>query len=232
MRRRIARAAPLIAMLLFVRHQAESAERRGAAPPAERRSAAASTRSDEPVASLRSSLLALSPRVSQNDAQRIAVRAHSTSRQLRREYRVVGPPKFHNFLVNAGIRKRGLCHQWTRDLMAQLATLDVRTLDLHWGIARGGTLREHNSVVVTAKGQPFATGIVLDAWRWSGRLFSGPVAGDRYPWKEDPADCLCARGRGSQLQLARAERDKRRLSHRGTASRASAPPAHRKREGA
>ena len=155
------------------------------------------------VRALRDALLSLSATVSPHEASRAAVRAHETARDLRREYGVVGPPQFHNFLVNAGIRKRGLCHQWTRDLMAELGELKLNTLELHWGIARAGTLREHNSVVVTAKHQPFATGIVLDPWRHSGRLHVGLVAGDRYPWSEDVRDCLCERNRQRRRTAAR-----------------------------
>jgi hypothetical protein len=123
----------------------------------------------------------------------VAVCAFDTSRELAREYGMAGPANFHNFLVNTGLKKRGLCHHWTRDLMQRLAALKLRTFDLHWGAARAGTLREHNAVVVTAKGAPFASGLVLDGWRSSGRLFSGAVATDRYPWREDLNDCLCAR---------------------------------------
>ena len=156
------------------------------------------------VASLRDALLGLSTAVSPRDAARTAARAHETAGNLKREYRVLGPPQFHNFLVNAGVRKRGLCHQWTRDLMAQLSALNPKTLDLHWGTARAGTLREHNTVVVTAKRQPFADGIVLDPWRHSGRLFVGRVADDRYPWDEDLRDCLCERRRRHNSNTARA----------------------------
>ena len=144
--------------------------------------------------------------MSRQDAARAAARAHETASDLKREYRVAGPPQFHNFLVNAGIRRRGLCHQWTRDLMAQLGALKLKTLDLHWGIARAGTLREHNTVVVTAKRQPFANGIVLDPWRRSGRLYVGRVAGDRYPWSEDVRDCLCDQKRQHDRAAARASR--------------------------
>ena len=130
----------------------------------------------------------LSPNVHRHDAQRLAAEAHSAARHLAREYRAVRSPHFHNFLVNAGVKKRGLCHHWARDLGEQLAQLNLRTLVLRWGIARGGTLREHNAVVVTARGQPFERGVVLDAWRHSGRLFFTAVADDRYPWKEDPSE--------------------------------------------
>jgi len=43
--------------------------------------------------------------------------------------------------------------------------------------------------VVTAKGQPFEQGIVLDAWRYQGRLFWSPLRKDpeHYEWKENKA---------------------------------------------
>ena len=138
------------------------------------------------VAKLHERLLALSPTVRSDEAKRVAIIAHEASQRLGREYRVAGPAHFHNFLVNAGLKKRGLCHHWARDLGGQLAGLKLRSLVLRWGIARGGTLREHNAVVVTARGQPFERGIVLDPWRHSGRLFFGEVVSDRYPWREDP----------------------------------------------
>ena len=153
------------------------------------------SRDDAAIRQLSGQLAALSPAVRPREAQRLATAAFETAARLRREYQVGGPAGFHNFLVNAGVKQRGLCHHWARDLMNSLATVKQATFDLHWGIARRGTLREHNSVVVTAKGAPFATGIVLDAWRHSGRLYAGPVANDRYPWKEDLIDCLCAAAR-------------------------------------
>ena len=163
--------------------------------------AARSLREEHSVTALRDRLVALSPRVRRDEAQRVSLRAHETSRDLAREYRIAGPAQFHNFLVNAGWKKRGLCHHWTRDLMRRLRTLKLTTMDLHWGGARAGTLREHNAVVITARGEPFASGVVLDSWRNSGRLYSGPVATDRYPWKEDRTECFCAR-RTTRLSLA------------------------------
>jgi hypothetical protein len=141
------------------------------------------------IGSLRKQLIGLSPNVHPDDAQRVAECAYASGDQLAREYRVLGPPLFHNFLVNTGIRKRGLCFQWAEDLFAQLDRLKVATLELHWGEARARTLREHNCVVVTAKGQPFHDGIVLDCWRHGGHLFTSRVASDHYPWTED-ADYL------------------------------------------
>src|SRR5438876_196303 len=141
------------------------------------------------AASLRRSLKALSPSVRADEAQRFAQCAYVTSRQLAREYRVVFPPALNNILINTGARKRGLCYQWTEDLLHQLDALKLETLELHWGEAFARTFSENNGVVVTAKGQPFAQGIVLDAWRYQGRLYWGPVHKDpeKYEWKENKA---------------------------------------------
>jgi hypothetical protein len=144
------------------------------------------------VERLRDQLFALAPSVRHDEATELATRAYSVAARLAREYRAVPSPHLHNFLVNIGAKERGLCHHWTRDLGAQLARLKLRTLELRWGISRAGTLREHNAVVVTARGQRFAEGVVLDPWRYSGRLFSGPVASDKYPWREDRSESFRA----------------------------------------
>jgi hypothetical protein len=140
-------------------------------------------------AELRTKLAMLSPSVRVDEAERLAQTAYVTSRRLAREYRVVFPPALNNILVNTGARKRGLCYQWTEDIMRELDALKLETLELHWGEAFERTFSENNGVVVTAKGQPFSQGIVLDAWRYQGRLYWGPVRKDPegYPWKENKA---------------------------------------------
>jgi hypothetical protein len=138
-----------------------------------------------PAQLLRDRIVALSPAIRADEAQLAADCAYATAKQLRRDYGVIGPPLFHNFLVNFGIRKRGLCFQWAEDLLAPLDALKLSTLELHWAEARAGSLREHNCVVVTAKSQPFKQGIVLDCWRHSGHLFWAPLTTDHYPWREN-----------------------------------------------
>lgn len=138
------------------------------------------------VNALRNALIALDPSVSPHEAARVAKHAHTVPRRLAHDYGTVASPHFHNFLVNAGLRNRGLCFQWTEDLMRALQALRLTTLELHWAEARPGTLREHNCVVVTARGQPFAQGIVLDGWRYSGRLYWSTVVADHaYPWRQN-----------------------------------------------
>lgn len=147
--------------------------------------------SNRSVHELRNALIALDPTISPREADQVAKRAHAVPQQLARDYGAVGSPHFHNFLVNTGLRKRGLCFQWTEDLMRELQALRLTTLELHWAEARPQTLREHNCVVVTARGQPFAQGIVLDGWRYSGRLYWSPVSADHhYPWRKNDTDYM------------------------------------------
>ncbi len=134
----------------------------------------------DPAERLRGLGSAVDPR----EATRTAETACSYSLELARQYRVVRPAIFHNVLVNVGLRQRGLCFQWSDDLSAKLETLRLRTLSIRRGVARLETRREHSSVVLTAPGQPFEQGIVLDAWRRSGRLYWSGVKEDKYPWIE------------------------------------------------
>jgi hypothetical protein len=136
------------------------------------------------IKSLQTALLQLSPEVQETEAAVVAVVAHDYPRELARQYRLVRPPLWHNLLVNVGLKKRGLCYQWAEDLAAKLQSGEHRSLALRWGVARPGSFREHNTVVITARQQPFTAGVVLDPWRRSGAIFWGAVATDVYPWIE------------------------------------------------
>jgi hypothetical protein len=97
--------------------------------------------------------------------------AHRRSRECAREYGVTGDPAIHNFLINTGVKKKGICADYTHDIGATLRELRFKTLELHWGAAWPKESDENNALVVTARNQPFLDGIVLDGWRRGGRLF-------------------------------------------------------------
>jgi hypothetical protein len=120
----------------------------------------------------------LSPSVNREEAKLLAGCAFATVSKLRREYRMFGTPIFNNFLIYHGLRKRGYCYQWSEDLLIAFDALRLKSLELHWGEYDPGTWRENNCIVVTAKGQPFNRGIMLECWRHLGHLYFGPVAGD------------------------------------------------------
>lgn len=133
---------------------------------------------------LAAALRELSPAVDPGEARQAADAAVRYPLELAREWRATPPAIFNNILINAGIHPRGLCYQWADALTEELLTLKLRTLELHRGVARLGTPREHSCVVLTAPGQAFTNGIALDAWRACGRLHWAPVTRDAYPWRE------------------------------------------------
>jgi hypothetical protein len=137
--------------------------------------------------SLQEDLAALNQQANILEAGLVAETAITYSGQLAEEYQLVRPAVLHNVLIRVGLKDRGLCYHWTEDLLKQLQSLDLRTYQFHWGVAhRGSELREHNSVVITARGQAFANGMVLDPWRNSGDLYWALIKSDRYPWQELP----------------------------------------------
>ena len=128
-------------------------------------------RDERSINDLSKALAALGPEVRPGEAELLSVTAHTTSRSLAREYRIVLNPEFQNFLINIGLRRRGYCAHFARDIGTRLKTLKLKTLVLHWGAAFAGTSGEDNCLVVTARNQPFQDGIILDGWRRAGRLF-------------------------------------------------------------
>jgi len=134
---------------------------------------------EQSIYNLRNALIALSPRtVDPREAELLSVTAHRTSRQLAHEYGVTGDPAIHNYLINIGVKKKGICADYTRDIGARLKEFHFKTLALHWGAAYAKESDENNALVVTARNQPFLDGIVLDGWRKAGRLFWCPVRND------------------------------------------------------
>jgi len=154
--------------------------------------------SDDP--SLRTQIAALSPTVSPDEARQVAYTAYMTGRELHREWRVAWLPGIQNFLVNIGKRKGGLCFQWATELLVRLDALKPQTLELHWAESGPNTGAEHNVIVVTARGQPFGEGILLDLWRYSGTLVWTHVGTDPdYRWAENKSELARRLGRTTDV---------------------------------
>jgi len=151
---------------------------------ARKKDPAFATGPDDPE--LRGRILALGPNIDPDEARRIAEIAYTTGRDLKKEWRVVWPPGLQNFLVNTGKRKGGLCFQFAERLLWRLSAQNWNTVEFHWAESFETTASEHNVIVVTAKGQNFYQGIILDNWRYGGRLVWGPVVEDPfYQWHEN-----------------------------------------------
>ena len=138
-----------------------------------------------------------SRRVDPNEAELLADFAYATVARLRKEYRMFGTPIFNNFLVYHGWRKRGYCYQWTEDLLLALDTLKLKTLELHWADTYRDTYRENNCLVVTAKGQPFENGMILECWRHFGHLRWNLVPSDEDRYYENTKYAQFVRNRAA-----------------------------------
>src|SRR5436190_3586333 len=165
---------------------------------------------------LANQLASLSRRVDPNEATLVAQCAFSTVARLRQEYRMFCTPIFNNFLVYHGLRKRGYCYQWSEDLVLALDTLKLKTLELHWGEAYAGTYRENNCVVVTAKGQMFDRGMILECWRHFGHLRWNLVLSDQDRYYENTKYAQFVRTRAAS---------KASLTNRGVAFQTRVAPS-------
>ncbi len=141
----------------------------------------------ERVNILQRDLTALGKEIDVNETRLVAETAIFYSMNAAGEYRLISPPILHNLLVNLGIKERGLCIHWTEDLMKRLRSLDLKSFEFHWAIANHNSFlwKDHSSVVITARGQAFEEGLVLDPWRHSGQLYWILVKEDKYPWKPE-----------------------------------------------
>lgn len=154
------------------------------------------TSANDPV--LRARIASLGPDVDPEEAARVAQIAYTTGRDLKKEWKVVWPPGLQNFLVNTKQRKGGLCFQFAERLVWRLNAQKWETLEFHWAESFERTASEHNVIVVTAKGQNFYQGIILDNWRYGGRLVWGQVLDDpHYKWHENKPQYLKVVARGS-----------------------------------
>lgn len=156
---------------------------------ARKKEPAFATSADDPV--LRANIAGLASSVDPEEAARLAAIAYTTGRDLKKEWKVIWPPGLQNFLVNTKQRKGGLCFQFAERLLLRLAEQKWDTLEFHWAESFERSPAEHNVILVTAKGQPFSRGIILDNWRYGGRLVWGFAVDDpHYQWHENKSQFL------------------------------------------
>lgn len=141
--------------------------------------------SQNQINELAQAIQALGPNVDPVEARRAADIAFNYPLQLAREYQITDSPLIHNIKVNRGKRPRGLCWHWAQDMETRLAQENFVTLDLHRAIGNSEVaLRiDHSTVIVSAKGDGMNDGLVVDPWRYGGRLFWGnPLEDTKYEW--------------------------------------------------
>ena len=139
------------------------------------------------ILALREQLMTLGPEINPDDADDLAGTAVRYAEALARQYEMTRPIEFHNVMVNMGLRKGGLCFQLADEMFVKLRDMNLYSFDLYRAIAdKDDIWHEHNTVVVTQRGRPFETGVVLDPWRYAGKLRFIRVADDHHPWRIRP----------------------------------------------
>ncbi|OGQ04539.1 MAG: hypothetical protein A2W61_00615 [Deltaproteobacteria bacterium RIFCSPLOWO2_01_44_7] len=119
------------------------------------------------------------------EAALVAKALVNQTRETDKEFQMTGGPKWHNFLIKLGVRKKGYCYHWVPELLKALPTHPLKFFERHWGGSFQSLGRENNAVIITKRGAPLQTGIVYDAWRGVGKPFWLTVAKDKkYPWTE------------------------------------------------
>ncbi len=139
------------------------------------------------VTRLAAAIRSLGPEVDAEEAERAARITYEHTHQLALEYEITDPPIVHNTKVNMGLKPAGLCWHWARDIEDRLKQEEFQTLDLHRAVANSENAfrLEHSTAIVSAKGDAFDQGIVLDPWRKGGQLTWTPVVDDQsYKWEK------------------------------------------------
>jgi len=138
----------------------------------------------------------LSPLAPKEEAMHLAKEIYEQIALLTQDFKLTSPPKFHNTLVNIGLRKKGLCYDWSDSIYLHLRAISFVHYSFHLLVSsQGSYLFEHNALAVTAKKrfekEDILNGILIDAWRDSGRLYTIRVKDDKaYKWKHRTDRCL------------------------------------------
>ncbi len=137
------------------------------------------------VEELQSLIVGLSPKVNRNEALNLSRNSIEYSFELSKKYDVISFPWLQNSLVNIGLKERGLCYEWTEDLLTYLVKKNYQSLSFYAVGANIGYMNEHNALSVSAKGEGIEHSILLDAWRNSGNLYFKKIREDKkYEWRE------------------------------------------------
>ena len=104
--------------------------------------------------------------------------------QLRDEFNPISEPHVNNFLVNIGLKEKGLCYEWSDPLYIYFRRKPYRYFSFHLIVAnRGKYFREHNVLAVTSKKDDIPNGVIIDPWREPGKLYISKVKDDiKYVW--------------------------------------------------
>jgi len=105
--------------------------------------------------------------------------------KLRVQFNPISEPHVNNFLVNIGLKEKGLCYEWSDPLYLYFRRKPYKYFSFHLLVAnRGKYFQEHNVLAVTSKKDEILNGVIIDPWRESGKVYFSKVKDDKkYVWE-------------------------------------------------
>jgi hypothetical protein len=137
------------------------------------------------VEALSKLLKSLDGSISSKEVRSLSSEIFQETGKLRKKFNPTSQAHFNNFLINAGVKEKGLCYDWSDALYLHFSRKQYENFEFHLLVAHEGKyFYEHNTLVVVAKGGKVLEGIVIDPWRNSGKLYFSKVSEDKkYDWR-------------------------------------------------
>ena len=134
---------------------------------------------------LTSLLQSLDKEIAYKEAEELSSEILQETRILRKTFDPVNQAHFNNFLINVGVKEKGLCYQWSDALYLHFSKKKYTHFEFHLLVAnRGEYFSEHNVFVVSVKGKAVMDGVIVDPWRTPGKLYVSKVKDDtKYHWQ-------------------------------------------------
>ena len=148
------------------------------------------------VESLSKLLRSLDSFISSKEARSLSNEIFQETGKLRKNFNPVSQPQFNNFLINVGVKKKGLCYDWSDALYLHFSKKQYTSFEFHLLVAhKGEYFYEHNTLAVVAKGGKILDGVVIDPWRDPEKLYFSKVSEDKkYKWRHRRKRC-CQNGK-------------------------------------
>jgi len=141
---------------------------------------------DDEIVALATLLHTVNPQASHHETMQLSQDILTKTAQLAKTFEMTSPPQFHNFLVNVGLKEKGLCYHWSDALYVHFVqSRAYPSFEFHLvGANIGSYWTEHNSMVVVGRGMKVEEGVIIDPWRDAGKLYFSKLKEDSaYEWK-------------------------------------------------
>jgi len=134
----------------------------------------------------------LNPHASSFESYRLSFSIYQKTTQLNRKFKRTTTPKIHNFLVNIGLKEKGLCYDFSDALYSYLKKQNYPHFRFHFVVSnRGEYLFEHNALVISCPQKKILEGLLIDAWRDSHHLYVVEIEKDKgYRWVHRQKRCF------------------------------------------